>query len=164
MHMLKPTVAVWAVAAFASAVLVASGASAQQLYKWTDEHGNVYYSDIPPEYSNRHRRVEADQRAQDEIARHDRMLLETYSSVREIEDLRDRRLGLIESQIKLTEADLSNLRKRLVDLKPEASDMAQTAASIAQHEQNLARIRAMHRALKKSFDDDIARFIDIKGV
>ena len=125
----------------------------------------------------------AEKRARDEIARHDRMLLETYISVADIEDLRNRRLELLESQIKLTEVYLGNLRKRLVDLQldagnfkpystradapqipePLARDISQTTSSISLYEQTLARTRADQAALKQSFDADIARFRELKG-
>ena len=127
--------------------------------------------------------AEADRKAREDIARHDRMLLETYISVADIEDLRNRRLELVESQIKLTEVYLNNLRKRLVDLQADASnfkpystkegapqipenlalDISRTTASIALYEQNLARTRANQAALKESFNDDIARFRELKG-
>jgi uncharacterized protein (DUF342 family) len=173
-----------------------------------------YSETVPPEYANRDREVlnnqgvrvgaeegeiteeeraiqaqrdaqaEADRQAKEEIARRDRMLLETYISVADIEDLRNRRLELLESQIKLTEVYLGNLRKRLLDLEAEASnykpystredapqipdnlklDMSRTTASIAQYEQTLSRTRANQKELQASFDDDIARFRQIKGV
>ena len=127
--------------------------------------------------------AEADRKAKEEIARHDRMLLETYISVGDIEDLRNRRLELLESQIKLTDVYLGNLRKKLVDLQADASnfkpystkegapqipenlalDMSQTTAAIARYEQTLARTRADQAALKRSFDDDITRFRELKG-
>lgn len=172
-----------------------------------------YGDKVPPEYADRDREVlnnqgvhvgseegeitpeeaaaaqareiaaEADRKAKEEIARRDRMLLETYISVADIEDLRNRRLELLESQIKLTEVYLGNLRKRLVDLQADASnfkpystredapqipeslalDMSRTTASIALYEQNLARTRANQAALKESFNDDIARFRELKG-
>ena len=53
--------------------------------------------------------VEAERRSRLEVARRDRMLLETYLTVADIEDLRDRRLELLESQIKVTELYLSQL-------------------------------------------------------
>lgn len=131
----------------------------------------------------REARAEADRKAREEIARRDRMLLETYISVADIEDLRNRRLELLESQIKLTEVYLGNLRKRLVDLQGEASnykpyttredapqipenlalDMSRTTASIALYEQTLARTRADQAALRNSFNEDIARFRELKG-
>ena len=172
-----------------------------------------YDQTVPPEYANRDRevlnnqgvrvgseegeitaeeraaaeeretRAEADRKAKEDIARHDRMLLETYISVADIEDLRNRRLELIESQIKLLEVYLGNQRKKLVGLQSEASnfkpystredapqipenlarDMSQTTASIAQYEETLARQRATQAELKSSFNDDIARFRELKG-
>ncbi|HET7609030.1 MAG TPA: hypothetical protein VFL84_10160, partial [Gammaproteobacteria bacterium] len=134
--------------------------------------------------AEREAQAEADRKAKEEIARRDRMLLETYISVADIEDLRNRRLELLESQIKLTEVYLGNLRKRLVDLQAEAGnykpystredapqipdnlklDISRTTASIAQYEQTLSRTRTNQQELQASFDDDITRFRQIKGV
>ena len=119
-----------------------------------------------------------------ETARRDRMLLETYITVSDIEDLRDRRLELLASQIKVTELYLSNLRIRIVALQAEASaykpyttqpdapqipeslarDMSRTVALINSYEQTLSRTRADQEALRHSFDRDIARFRELKGV
>jgi len=121
--------------------------------------------------------------ARAEVARHDRMLLETYISVSDIEDLRDRRVGLLESQISVAENYLSNLRKRLIDLQSEASkfkpyttdenalpiprnlavDLSRTLESINVYEQTLSRTRGEQQALRESFDRDIARFRQLKG-
>ena len=198
-----------------AAVVLPSTGSAQRLYKWTDEKGNVHYGDkIPPEYANRDRdllndqavavgfeegeitaaeraviaereaKAEREQAARAEVARHDRMLLETYLSVADIEDLRDRRLELLESQIKVTELYLNNLRKKLVQLQSEASnykpyaaregapqipenlalDISRTTASIVVYEQTLARTRSDQQSLRDSFDKDIVRFKELKGV
>ena len=136
----------------AAIALPSIGSAQQKLYKWTDENGVVQYIDvIPPDYcflliaiakcptdrgavrgvvtpeedaaeKARASAAEADNRAKAEIARRDRMLLETYLSVDDIEDLRDRRLALIESQIELTEVYLGNLGKILVALQAEASN------------------------------------------
>ena len=131
----------------------------------------------------RERALAADRAAKAEIARRDRMLLETYLSVSDIEDLRDRRLELLESQIKVTELYLGNLRKRLVGLQAEASDfkpyttradapqipenlaldIRRTTASITLYEQTLARTRSDQQTLRNSFDGDIARFRELKG-
>ena len=67
--------------------------------------------------------AETEQRAKEETARRDNILLETYLSVDDIEDLRDRRLELLESQIKVTELYLNNLRKRLLTLQEEAEQL-----------------------------------------
>jgi hypothetical protein len=172
-----------------------------------------YGDSIPPQYANRDRsvlnsqgvrvgfeqgeiteeeraaaaeaaaRAEADRLAKAEVARRDRMLLETYLSVEEIEDLRNRRLELLESQIKVTELYLANLRKRLVGLQTEASnykpytarenapqipenlatDISRTTASINLYEQTLSRTRADQQAVRAAFDNDIARFRELKG-
>jgi len=131
----------------------------------------------------RERALEAERLAKADTARRDRMLLDTYLSVSDIEDLRNRRLELLESQIKVTELYLGNLRKRLVGLQAEASDfkpyttrpdapqvpenlaldIRRTTASISLYEQTLSRTRADQEALRSSFDDDIARFRELKG-
>jgi hypothetical protein len=118
-----------------------------------------------------------------EVARRDRMLLEAFITVADIEDLRDRRLELLESQIKVTELYLNNLRKRLVGLQAEASafkpystspdaaqipenlalDLSRTTATINLYEQTLARTRADQEELRNSFNSDIARFKQLKG-
>lgn len=133
--------------------------------------------------AQREAEAEADRQARAAIARRDRMLLETYLSVGDIEDLRNRRLELLESQITLTEVYLGNLRKKLIELQDEASnykpytpkpdapqipenlalDLSRTTASIALYEQTLARTRTDQHALKDSFDEDIERFRELKG-
>ena len=113
----------------------------------------------------------------------DRSLLDTYSSVSDIEELWDRRLELLESQIKVTELYLGNLRKRLVTLQEEASsykpyttredapqipenlalDISRTADSINGYERTLAQTRVDQEALRVAFDKDIRRFRELKG-
>jgi hypothetical protein len=130
----------------------------------------------------REREREAARVARDEIARRDHMLLTTYLTVSDIEDLRDRRLELLESQIKVTELYLNNLRKRLVGLQAEASafkpyttradapqipenlalDVRRTTASISLYEQTLSRTRSDQQNLRASFDNDISRFRELK--
>ena len=172
-----------------------------------------YGDKIPPEYANRDRDIlneqgvavafeegeiteteraaaaareaeaERERLAKAESARYDRMLLETYLSVADIEELRNRRLELLESQIKVTELYLNNLRKRLVGLQSEASifkpyttkenaaqipenlalDLSRTTSMITLYEQTLSRTRSDQVALRKSFDGDIARFRELKG-
>ena len=202
------------VAAIALPSIGSAQRSQPKQYKYTDENGQVHYSDtVPPEHADRDRvllndqgveigteegeitaaeraeaeareaAADADRKAKEDIARHDRMLLSTYISVADIEDLRDRRLELLESQIKLTEVYLGNLRKRLVDLQSEASgykpyttredapqipenlalDISRTTASITLYEQTLSRTRADQAALRASFDKDIFRFRELKG-
>jgi hypothetical protein len=127
--------------------------------------------------------AEQERLKREEMQRHDQMLLDTYLSVADIEDLRDRRIELLESQIKVTELYLSNLRKRLVALQEEASgykpyttregapqipenlsvDISRTAHSINLYEQTLSQTRSEEESLRGSFDNDIHRFKELKG-
>lgn len=172
-----------------------------------------YGDSVPPEYANRDRNLlnqqgvrvgfeegevteeeraeiarkkaeaEAQAAAQAEIDRHDKMLLQTYITVADIEDLRNRRLELLESQIKVTELYLTNLRKRLVMLQDEASpfkpyntspdapqippnlalDLSRTTASINNYEKMLSKTRTDQQTLRASFNEDIERFRQLKG-
>jgi hypothetical protein len=126
--------------------------------------------------------ADAEQLARDNAARRDRMLLETYITVADIEDLRDRRLELLSSQIKVTELYLANLRKRLTSLENEAKvyrpysqkenappvpeelalDMQRAVASISLYEQTLERTRNDQTALSAAFEQDILRFKELK--
>ena len=126
--------------------------------------------------------ADAEQLARDNAARRDRMLLETYITVTDIEDLRDRRLELLDSQIKVTELYLGNLRKRLHALEQEASvykpyshkqdalpvpeelalDMQRALASISLYEQTLERTRNDQTTLINAFEQDIIRFRELK--
>jgi hypothetical protein len=138
------------------------------------------------ERDERARLAAAEQEARDARvadARRDQVLLDTYLSVEEIERLRDRRLELLEAQIKVTEHYLGNLRKRLERLKREASDyrpyssnpgapevpetlgleLSKTIASISLYEQTLARSRTEQDDLATAFASDIARFEKLKG-
>lgn len=172
-----------------------------------------YGDSIPPEYADRDRallneqgveigfvqgEITAEERAEAEriaaeaervrqekerAARRDQMLLDTYLAVSDIEDLRDRRLELINSQIKVTEFYLSNLRKRLdaldrdrhrfaplntdEDAQPMPEflvlDISRVEASIALYEERLARSRSEQQKLKNEFSLDIERFKELKG-
>lgn len=118
-----------------------------------------------------------------ENARRDQVLLDTYLSVDEIEQLRDRRLELLAAQIKVTEHYLHNLRKRLTRLQREAADykpysddpnapdvpealgleLSRTIASLSLYEQTLARSRTEQENTDRAFERDIERFKELKG-
>jgi hypothetical protein len=143
--------------------------------------------ELTPEQRAEKERKEAEakqaQAQREETARRDKMLLETYISVSDIEDLRNRRLELLESQIKVTELYLANLRKRLLTLQDEASnykpytnrenapqipenlatDISRTVGSINLYEQTLSRTRTNQETVRNAFDSDIRRFKELKG-
>ncbi len=126
---------------------------------------------------------EAEAEAALALARRDKVLLDTYLSVAEIESLRDRRLGLLGSQLNATELYLENLIKRLDELQltannfkpysenPDARpvpqylelDMARTADSIEIYEETLLRARDQQETLAEAFDRDIQRFQELAG-
>src|SRR4051812_15310491 len=120
------------VASGAQAQKAGSTSSGKQLYKWVDEKGVIHYGDVvPSEYSQREQHVLNSQgvevqkrqaemtpteaaayaaKQQEESRRrtHDMFLLSTYSSVREIESVRDQRMDQINGQISAAQAYISS--------------------------------------------------------
>ncbi len=192
-----------------AALLVwSSVADAQRLYRWVDEDGVVHYGDrVPPEYAKVERDILNDQavkvgtleaektaeqleaealeaRRAEEASRRDQVLLTTYLSIEEIEQLRDRRLELIDAQIRVTNIYLTNLKERLTKLQREAEafspynpdpdapaideklarELSSTLESILAYEQRLDRSRTEQNTLVAKFDDDIGRFKELKQI
>jgi hypothetical protein len=196
---------------FAVTALAQSGnhsEGARKLYKWVDAQGVTHYGDhIPPEYATQEghvinrlgveiEHVEA-QKTPEQLAREDQMridaeqsaardknLLNTYSSVQEIEHLRDQRLSLLADQIKVTStfldqdhAKLARLRNQLQRFKPYsadpkappvsdqmADDLVRLDNDIHTQEENLREKRTEEAAMTKQFANDIARFKELKGI
>jgi len=112
----------------------------------------------------------------------DRVLLSTYLSVEEIQDLRDRRIELVQAQIHVTEIYLDNLRSKLEKLEVEAEryspynadpkakpideklarELADTIDSIMLYEKTLTNSQAEQRLLQSKFASDIMRFAELK--
>ena len=123
------------------------------------------------------------QRVRDERRRYDEMLLQVYAQVTDIENLRDRRLEVMNSQVRLTEIYLTNLRDKLEGLMrraerfapysdrddaapiPEnlARDIDQTESSIEVREKTLQEIKATQDQMRLEFGRDIERFRQLKG-
>ena len=122
--------------------------SEKQVYKWTDEEGQVHYGNsIPVEYAERPKqrlnehgvaveelegkktaeqieqeRLENERRVAQELQkRADMALINTYLSVDEIVMHRDRRVELFQAQARVTELYLKNLERRLESVRSEAS-------------------------------------------
>jgi hypothetical protein len=118
----------------------------QRSYRWVDSHGVVHYGDsVPAEYSRsqtselnnqgielRHSPAQlspsdaasAEARAA-EAARqrqHDQFLLSTYTSPRDIEQLRDERVGLVEAQVTAARGFLTAAEKRMQTLEQRAQN------------------------------------------
>ena len=178
------------------------------LYKWVDSEGVTHYGDrIPPEYANQEQHVMnsrgieighldaqkspeqmaiEDQKKLDAQQREnrDKNLLSTYSSVQEIERLRDQRLTLLSDQIKVTSSFLEVLDGKLKKLhatsmhfKPYsddpkapampdqfAEDLVREGNDIRTQEQNLREKRSEEATMRKQFELDIERFKELKGI
>jgi hypothetical protein len=130
----------------------------------------------------RQRKIRAEQiKKRDAALLRDRVLLSTYLSVEEIEALRDRRMELVEGQMRVIQIYLDNLREKLIKLEREsqrfspyssdpnarpideklARELSDTLDSIMLYEKNLAKTRNEHNTLEAKFAADITRFEDL---
>lgn len=183
------------------------GGKDKPVYKWTDDKGVVHYGDsIPAQYSKQDRRVlneqgvevgrlEAEkseaQRADEEqriraatsARQRDQVLLTTYVSEQQIEQLRDQRLDLIEGQVQVTSQYLDTLTARLDNLQTQAQffkpyssnagakpmpdhlaeDLVRTLNEIRAQQRNLASKRREQSDLRDRFAADISRFRELKS-
>ena len=113
-------------------------------YRWVDEQGVVHYGDqIPPQYAGKDREVLngqgvpvghlAGQKSPDQLAveardhaalmrqkQHDAFLVTTYTSVKDIESLRDARLEQLRTQGAAAQQYIESLRARLGTLQARA--------------------------------------------
>jgi hypothetical protein len=121
--------------------LLSGGMAAGTTYKWVDEQGIVHYGDsIPPQYAEKEHKLLNNQgvevghteaqktpeelaveaRAHDVLVKqqqHDSFLLATYTSVKDIEALRDVRLDQLQGQRTAAEQYVESLHSRLVALQ-----------------------------------------------
>jgi hypothetical protein len=113
----------------------------------------------------------------------DRMLIDTYLTVSDIERLRDQRMAMLQGQYKLTETNIANMRDRQQRLqtqiarfkpysdKPDApplpdhlaEEMVNTVNSMRVYEEALLSNRKEQADVKAAFDADIKRFKELKG-
>lgn len=117
-------------------------------YRWVDENGVVHYGDrLPPQYAKKEstvlnkqgvevgrneaqktaEQVAEDQRRANDLLKqkqHDAFLLTTYTSVKDIEALRDERLEQISGQRRAAEAYVEGLHARLNNLQTRAKSFA----------------------------------------
>jgi hypothetical protein len=182
-----------------------------KVYRWVDKNGQVHYGDsVPAEYADQDRDVlnrqgvtvgreeghitpaeaaakaAADKAARDEQKRRlrDRVLLQTYQSVEELEVLRDNRLELVDSQLTIQEQSLANLRAQHAQIKKQAAryapvntkpdaaplppelakDLKRAASDIATQEANLQKRRDERENIRMTFEADIKRFAELRAV
>jgi Domain of unknown function (DUF4124) len=174
-------------------------------YRWTDEQGVVHYGDrIPPQYAQKERSVlnsqgvevrrldaqktpeqaAAEARAQQTVFRqkqHDAYLINNYTSVKDIEALRDVRLDQLRVQKTAAEQYVENLHSRLAALqtrakvfrpyspRPDARRMPDGLAEELVHALNELRTQSNAVAakneevatLKAQFQADIERYREL---
>ena len=192
-------------------VPLAALADGTKFFKWTDENGVVHYGDsIPAQYAELPKEVvndygvtvenlegkktpeeiEAERIEQERVAaielqrRADQALLATYLTVEEILMHRDRRVELFQAQARVTELYLSNLERRLQELRGDASnfqpysedpdapmidqelaaELQKTKEIIQRHERNLRKFQADEQQIIASFEGDITRFKTLRGI
>jgi hypothetical protein len=175
-------------------------------YRWVDEHGIVHYGDtIPPKYARDSREIlnsqgveighvdaektpaqlAAEARASRErVARkqHDYFLLSTYTSVKDIESLRDERLSQIEAQqtaarqyVQSLQSRLASLQDRAQQFKPYSSrpnaprmpddlaqELVQTLNEVRVQDQAIQARTQQESQVRAQFQSDIDRFQQLK--
>jgi hypothetical protein len=176
-------------------------------YKWVDENGVTHYGDrVPAQYAKKESsllnrqgvevaRTQAQKspeelaeeaRAQEAIIRqkqHDSFLLTTYTSVKDIEALRDERLAQISGQRRAAEAyleglhgRLSALQSRALSFKPYndkptarrmpddlAEDLMRTLNEMRSQKTALAAKDVEESSLRSQFQSDIDRYRELRG-
>lgn len=183
----------------------------KKLYRWVDKDGQVHYGDsVPPEYAEQDRDIlnnqgvpvgreegtitpeeaaaiaAAEQAARDEKKRklRDRVLLQTYQSVQELEVLRDTRLELVDAQLTIQEQSLANLRAQRAQIQRQAAryaplnkdedaaplpeeiekDLERSANDIATQEANLIKRRDEREMIRLTFEADIERYKELRSI
>jgi hypothetical protein len=198
-------------AALLAAAAYAAPSSSKQggiAYKWVDEQGVVHYGDhIPPQYAQQDREVlnsqgvpvghvEAAQTPEQAAAaalkkaevfkqrQHDSFLMSTYTSVKDIEALRDVRLDQLQGQRTAAEQYVESLRSRLGSLQvravsfepyssnPDARRMPDDLAENLVRTLNEVRVQSAalaakseeEKTLRAQFDADIQRYRELHTI
>jgi Domain of unknown function (DUF4124) len=177
-------------------------------YRWVDAQGVVHYGDnIPPQYASQDRSIlnaqgvevghldaqktpeqeAAATRARDALMKqrqHDAFLVSTYTSVKDIEALRDVRLEQLKGQRAAAEQYLESLRARLSSLQSRALSyrpystradawrMPDDLAENLVHTVNELRVQssaleakgAEETALRAQFQSDIERYRELHAI
>jgi hypothetical protein len=184
---------------------IASAASQTAAYKWVDEQGVTHYGDsIPPQYAEREQHLLNKQgvevghteaaKTPEQLAaeaqireaslkkqQHDNFLVTTYTSVKDIEALRDVRLEQLNGQRTAAEAYVENLHSRLVALQDRAKhfrpynsqggarrmpddlaeDLVHTLNEMRTQSNALTAKNQEVAAVKSQFDTDIERYREL---
>jgi hypothetical protein len=179
--------------------------TATPTYRWVDDQGVVHYGDqIPAQYAGKDREVmngqgvpvkhfdgqktpdqlAAEARDRDAIIRqkqHDSFLVTTYTSVKDIEALRDSRLEQLKTQrtaaqqyVESLKARLGTLQERALTFSPYSSradarrmpddlaeDLVRALNEMRSQATNLANQSEQEAKLREQFDSDIVRYREL---
>ncbi len=177
------------------------------LYKWVDEQGNVHYGDRPPadpdtghqryneqgvvvdskpaalteaereaaRAAERRRRQQAEREAARQLR--DRVLLETFTTERDLLLARDDRIGALDATIALSAKHLNNWNDKLARVEGQIADLAEQSEDapqlllderaslrrkIAGAEKFSAQKIAERSALAEQFEADISRYRELR--
>lgn len=177
-------------------------------YRWVDQQGVVHYGDnIPPQYASQDRSIlnaqgvevghlDAPKTPQEEAAaarardalmkqrQHDAFLVSTYTSVKDIEALRDARLEQLKTQRVAAEQYVESLRVRLATLQSRAlgyppytdhkdawrmpddlaENLVRTVNELRVQSSALASKGAEETALRQQFQADIERYRELHAI
>jgi hypothetical protein len=175
-------------------------------YRWVDEQGVVHYGDnIPPQYASQDRSVmnadgievshvdaqkspeqaAAAEHAHSEMIKqrqHDSFLVSTYTSVKDIEGLRDQRLEQLQGQRAASEQYIEGLRARLGTVQQRAlamlpynpgarrmpddlvENLVRTVSEMRQQSAALLATNDQEKALRAQFDADIQRYRELHTI
>jgi hypothetical protein len=206
------TITIFAAAIASAPSFAAQRSSGEAYFRCRDSHGQPLYGDRMPfgcqgmdtEVLNAQgmvlRVIEGDQtraarlareaaennerQAKEQRQQRDRMLLETYLSVEDIERLRDQRLEMLAAQYRATEQTILNMRERQSRLesqvarfkpysnKPDApalpdhlaEEMVNTVNSMRVYQESLQKNSDEQADVKSTFSADIKRFKELKGL
>lgn len=181
---------------------------AAKMYKWVDDKGVTHYGEtVPPEYADKDRtelnqsgravkteqaitperraakeQAEAKKREEEKAAieqkRRDQTLINTYSSVKEIELARSRNLQQVEARINTLNSFIKTASNNLSGLQKEADgyaksqkeipaslkeDLKEAQARLDKLNRDLALPQAEKAAMEARYDADKARFIELTG-
>lgn len=186
----------------------ASGKTGKGAYKWVDEKGVTHYGDsVPPQYAQKERvilneqgveigrvhaqrtpeQAEAYARQQEELRRgreRDAFLLNTYTSVKDIEALRDARLEQLRGQrvaaqqyVDTLHQRMGSLQTRAMNFKPYsthpnarrmpddlAEDLVRTAKEVRAQTTSLAEKNAEEEQVRARFQADIDRYRQLQPI
>lgn len=176
-----------------------------KLYKWVDDQGVTHYGEtIPPEYAGKSRSEldksgrekesakavierpsEQDEekkreanKAAEEQRRFDRTILDTYTSVKEIELARTRNLQQVDARINTLNSSLNTANANLVELQKEADsyagrnkpvppslqqDMLMAQERVAKLNRDMEKPKAEQNAINARYDAYKVRFIELTG-